>query len=248
MIDEMMTSASMKSNGLGYDGMMQPEITNSSAKIKHYVKNILQELPELSATADASDRVTQHFLNRLLVATDYASGCAVLAESNVGSAMFTITRALFESFISIYWAAQTKENGEIIVEASTREVIRIMKLNLEKGHARILHKETPEDHTRTLLRDPKMASPGRLPRYDHMADGAGIRKIYDQLYGMLSLLSHGSGADILANRDQAELIRSNLHSATASLRCIHLIVAARIKEDRVVRHSEIVAIMNVSLS
>ena len=162
--------------------------------------------------------------------------------------MFAITRALFESFVSIYWAAQTRENGEIIVEASTREVIRIVKLNLGKGHARILHKETAEDRTKNLLRDPKMASPGRLPRYDHMADGAGIRKIYDQLYGMLSLLSHASGADFLAERNQEEPIYVNLHSATACLRCIHLIVSARINENRTVNQSEIEAIMKVALT
>jgi hypothetical protein len=93
-----------------------------------------------------------------------------------------------------------------------------------------------------------MASPGRLPRYEHMADGVGVRKIYDQLYGIMSLLSHASGADILAKRDQAELISSNLHTATACLRCIHLIVSVKIKENRVVNHSEIEAIMKVALA
>ncbi len=228
--------------------MSQSGIADLSANLKRHVHNILQELPALSGEVDPSDDVTKHLMNRLLVATDYASGCAVLAQSNIGPPMVPITRALFESFISTYWATQTKENGDLIVNSMEKEIIRIMKLNLEKGHARILHKETGEDHTRNLLRDPKLASPGRLPRYDHMADGAGVRKIYDQLYGIMSLLSHASGADILTKRDHTELIRSNLHSATACLRCIHLILSARIKENRIANHREIEAIVKIALT
>jgi hypothetical protein len=220
----------------------------ASGQIRGLVEKILAEFPVLASKVEREDDVTRHLLNRLLVATDYASGCAALAENNLGPPLVPISRAMFESFVSTYWASQSEANGRVIVEAARREITRIIKLNLVNGRAKILHKETGEDKTKLLLRDPKMKDAQRLPQYAHMADGAGIRKIYDQLYGMLSLLSHASGADLLANRDHGEMINSTLHAVSADLRCIHLIISARINEKRVVRLAEVEAIMNVALA
>ena len=219
-----------------------------SPKIKMLVTDILNDLPLLASHVETSDDITHHLLNRLLVATDYASGCAALADANMGPPIVPISRALFESFVSTYWASQSEDNGKVIVDAARREIMRIMKLNLVNKRAKMLHKQTRENYTAKFLHDPKMKEAQRLPQYAHMADGAGIRKIYDQLYGMLSLLSHASGADLLAKRDHDQLINSNLHAVSADLRCIYLIISARIKEKRLVMLDEIEAIMNVALA
>jgi hypothetical protein len=57
---------------------------------------------------DAADEVTRHLYNRLLVATDYASGCAVLGEAGLGSPLLTTARALFENFIATYWGSHIR--------------------------------------------------------------------------------------------------------------------------------------------
>jgi hypothetical protein len=166
----------------------------------------------------------------------------------LGSPLMTVVRALFENFVGTYWASQAEENGRVLLGSAKRELMRVVKLNLTKGHAGILHRDTGQDHTREFLRDPRLAAAGRLPQFAHMAEGAGIRKIYDQLYGVLSLLGRASGADILANRDQGEMIRSNLHAAITFLRCAHLILSARIKENRVLSRTEIEAVTKVALA
>jgi hypothetical protein len=81
-----------------------------------------------------------------------------------------------------------------------------------------------------------------------MSEEVGMKKIYDQFYGLLSLLTHAFGADVLANRDQHEMIGSNLHAAFACLRCIHLILSARITENRIVTRSEIETVMKIALA
>jgi hypothetical protein len=81
-----------------------------------------------------------------------------------------------------------------------------------------------------------------------MSEEVGIKKIYDQFYGLLSLLTHAFGADVLANRDQNEMIGGNLHAAFACLRCIHLILSARITENRIVTRSEIETVMKIALA
>jgi hypothetical protein len=224
------------------------EISATCERLDAVVQDVLRNFSKLHDQIGKDDEVKGHLLNRLLVATDYASGCVVLARFGLGGPLVTLCRTLFEGFIGIYWASLTDENGRRALGAAKRETLRVMKLNLTKGHAQIVHKETRADHTNELLRHPYMNNADRLPRFDHMADAAGIRKIYDQCYGVLSLLSHASGADILARRDQEEMIRSMLHSAIAELRCIHLIVAERVKGNRVVSCDALEEIMKVALT
>jgi hypothetical protein len=123
-------------------------------------------------------------------------------------------------------------------------MLRVTLHNLRQGRAQIIHKQTGAYHTNEISRDPIMTDAERLPCFDHMADAAGIGRIYHQL----SLFSHASGADILADRNQKELILTTLHAAVVNLRCIHLIVRDRIRQHRVVAREELEAIMKVALA
>jgi hypothetical protein len=218
-----------------------------SRRLSTLVQEILGELPELESKVDEADKVTKHLFKRLLVATDYASGCVNLGDAGLGSPLVVIVRCLFESFIGTYWGSQSDKNGHALLASAERELMRVMKLNLSKGHARIVEKDTGQNRTGSFLRDPRLAEAERLTRFDRMAEEAGIRKIYDQLYGLLSLLSHSSAADILAKRDQMEMIQTHLPAATAFLQCIRLIVSARVRDKRIAKLEEIESILKISL-
>jgi Family of unknown function (DUF5677) len=224
------------------------ELSATCEHLETLVQEVLRDFPDLRDQIGGNDEVNRHLIDRLLIATDYTSGCLVLARAGLGSPLVPICRALFEGFVSIYWASQTDENGRRVLEAAKWETLRVMRLNLTAGHAKIVSKETRTDQTDKVLRDPLIKNAERPPRFDHMADAAGIKNIYDQLYGMLSLLSHASGTHILVNRDQKEIIHCMLHSAIATLRCIHLIVAERIKRNRFVSRNELEEIMKVALT
>jgi hypothetical protein len=165
-------------------------IYKTCERLDAVVQEALRDVSNLRDEIDAGDEVGRHLVNRLLVATDYASGCTILARTGLGAPLATLSRTLFEGFIGVYWATLTDDNGRRALEATKREMLRVMRHNLRQGRAQIIHKQTGADHTNEILRDPIMTEAERLPRFDHMADAAGIRRIYDQLYGMLSLFSH----------------------------------------------------------
>jgi hypothetical protein len=235
---------------LATGAVMLPQDSNQvgAAGLRELVQEIRRDLPSLHGKVDGADEVTQHLLNRLLVATDYALGCAVLGEAGLGPPLLANVRGLFENFIGTYWAAQADENGRVLLESFKWELTRVIKLNLREGHARIVHRATGQDRTNTFMHDARLAHAKRLPRVDRMSEEVGMKKIYDQFYGLLSLLTHAFGADVLANRDQHEMIGSNLHAAFACLRCIHLILSARITENRIVTRSEIETVMKIALA
>jgi hypothetical protein len=206
------------------------------------------DLPLLRAQADPMDPVTTHLLDRLLIATDYAKGCASLGEAGLGPPIVPVARTLTENFISGCWAALSRENGGVAIEAGRREMTRVMLLNLRAGHATIRHRSTGEDRTREFMNDPAVAADAqRLPRFDRMAEAAGLKKLYDTIYGMQSLLSHASATDLLARRQQDQLIHAQLSTASAILQCTHLILTNRIREKRITTKTEFEAILKVSL-
>jgi hypothetical protein len=129
-----------------------------------------------------------------------------------------------------------------------REMMRLMRLNLKRGHAVIRHKETGAIHTEEILDDPKMSEAGRPPSFRTMADQAGRGRLYDTSYGSMSMLAHGTATELLANPDQRDLISAPLHSTSAFLRCIFLIASNRIRENRTTSIAELESILKIALA
>ena len=137
--------------------MKAPTLSHSpqqadSARLREVVRDVCRDLPDLHGKIDGADEVTRHLLNRLLVATDYASGCAVLSEAGLGPPLLLNVRALFENFIGTYWASRDDQNARILIESFKQELTRVVKLNLTKGHARIVHRVTNQDRTILAVR------------------------------------------------------------------------------------------------
>jgi hypothetical protein len=188
---------------------------------------IADDLPALKSQADPSDLLGSHIIDRVLVATQNAMVCVVLAEQNLAAPLASAERSIFESLLALYWSSQTEENATILLSVMRREMMRLMRLNLNRGHAVIRHKDTGAIHTREILDHPKMSEAGRPPSFRTMADQAGLGKLYDISYGFMSMLAHGTATELLAQPDQRDLISFELHSVLAFLRCIHLVVVNR---------------------
>ncbi|MBI0436088.1 hypothetical protein D9598_19960 [Roseomonas sp. KE0001] len=91
-----------------------------------------------------------------------------------------------------------------------------------------------------------MADAERLPRFDHMAKAAGLKKIYDSLYGPMSMFAHGAGTQLLTG-GQDGFICSQLQAASAVVRCEHLVLANRIRHSRTTTEAEVASIFQVLL-
>lgn len=224
------------------------DIANICAKLRKQITGIVDDLPSLRDQADANDQLARHLIDRLLVATDNATGCVVLAEHGLGAPLASAARSILESLFATYWSSQSDEAAASLLSAMRNEALRLMRLNLIKGHAKIRYKKTGADHTEEILSDSRMAAAGRPPQFRMMAEQSGLANVYDELYGFKSMFAHGTATELLANRNQQRLILANLHSVGVLLNCIHLIVANRIREHRLTSIAELEAILRISLA
>lgn len=227
--------------------MSKLDVDGACASVRERVRGLLDDLPNLRRQVGPADEVGRHLLDRVLVASDFATGCALLGQERLAGPTASVTRSLVESLIGTYWASLDDANGRKIMDAGRREAMRIMRLNLVAGHARVRHRKAGRNHTGQVLRDARMSEAARLPRFDHMAKEAGIGKVYDVTYGMLSLLSHAGATEVLAARGQDDAVHGHLHAAAAIVRCLHLIVSNRVRSGRVTPKDEIASVLKVSL-
>jgi hypothetical protein len=224
------------------------EIADICASLRDRIRVIVDDLPVLKSQADSSDSLALHIIDRVLVATDNATGCAVLAEQNLAAPLASAERSIFESLLAVYWSSQKEEYATILLSVMRREMMRLMRLNLKRGHAVIRHKDTGAIHTEEILDDQKMSDAGRPPSFRTMAEQAGLGKLYDTSYGFMSMLAHGTATEMLANPDQRDLISAQLHSVSAFLRCIYLIAVNRIRKKRATSIAELESILKIALA
>ena len=213
------------------------------------IKEIADDLPSLKGQADPDDQLALHVIDRVLVAIDNARGCVVLAEQNLGAPLVSAERSIFESLLAVYWASQTEENAAVLLGTMRREMLRLMRLNLQRGHAVIRHKSSGTVHTQEILNHPMMSDAARPPPFRTMAEQAGLGKLYDMTYGFMSMFAHGTATELLANRDPHDgLIPAHLHGVLAFLQCIYLIAINRIRENRTTSIPELESILKVPLA
>lgn len=224
------------------------DITDICNRLRNRAKGIADDLPSLKGQADPGDPLAAHMIDRVLVATDNAIGCVVLAEQNLAAPLVSAERSVFESLLAVYWASQTEENATVLLGAMRREMLRLMRLNFERGHATIRHRSTGTVHTEEILNHPMMSEAGRPPSIRTMAEQAGLGKLYDTTYGFMSMFAHGTATELLANRDQQDLMSAHLHGVHGFLRCIYLIAVNRIRENRTTSIPELESILKVSLA
>ena len=145
-----------------------PDVDGACELVRERVQNLLADLPILRQQASPTDEVGQHLLDRVLAASDFAAGSALLGKARLAGPTASVTRSLVESFFGTYWASLTDANGRRIMDAGRRELMRVMRLNLVAGHARVEHRETGKNHTGEVPRNHRMSEAERLPRFDHM--------------------------------------------------------------------------------
>lgn len=222
------------------------DLATAVALARGAARRLLDDQRELRAVAGA-DEVGSFLLDRTAVAAEHAIGCAMLAEARLAAPGAVVTRAVLEAFFGTYWVSVDEANGRRLMQATRREMLRLMRLNLQGGNGAIRHRETRKDHTQEILRSPAMAEAERLPRFDHMARDVGLQKVYDALYGIMSMFAHGAGTELLTEERRDSLIHAQLHAASAVVRCDHLIVVNRFRHARTTTQDEIAGILQVPL-
>ncbi len=208
------------------------------------------DISGLRSEIDDTDEGAQFFLHRLMFACESATGCVLLAKTNLSVPLGTVARSLFEAVISTCWASLSDENAKYAADSEMPEMLRIMRLNLTKGRAEIVHDETGAIETNAVLNHPFMKEARRPKQLATMADEAGLRSVYDQLYGMLSMQAHGSAVKMIAKTQMEgnRPVYEYMSLVRGCVKCVHLIAVNRIRGKKQTPKSELESILGVKLS
>jgi hypothetical protein len=208
------------------------------------------DISKLRAEIDDNDATAPFFLKRLMSACENATGCVILARANLSVPLGVVVRSLFESMISTFWASLSDENTRRAIDSEVAELMRIMRNNLRDGRAQIVHKETGKIETATILDHPELKNAKSPKKLSDMATEAGLRSIYDQLYGFLSMLAHGTSTEIIANSQLKEKppVYEHMSLVRGCLKSIHLIAVNRIREGKLTPLVELENLLKVKLS
>lgn len=215
--------------------------------MRELVAHIRQEIGNLEKSKPIGSAATLA-IDRLRVAIENSDACWRLAEADLFIPLFTVTRSLFESVIATFWGCTSEENATVLLETPKRELIRLVKNNLEAGRAIVCHHTTGDDKTVEILQSDMFKCAKRPPRFSKMAEQAGIKNIYDALYGIFSAYTHGNEPSLpeLEMRNNGQC--AALEAANAYTQALLAFAQAQVYEKRSTTKPELEHILDVRLA
>jgi hypothetical protein len=173
--------------------MTAPRYTRLSED--EYLLRLRQEIDALKATSEASryvdaekeqTKVVAHFLDRAI-----QFGEATYRIRNLPIVLRVLLRVFCDDLIRLFWVAQSENNASEYVKIPVSELAKMGRVNLEKGHARLINKKTGEDETAKLL--PELARwSSKAKSVEQLAKECALEKVYDIPFRFSSLAVHGN--------------------------------------------------------
>lgn len=143
------------------------------------------EVPGEPAEADA---LVREMLSR---AGDLVRGAAALGQQRNVASLGVLLRAILENLILLLWVQVDQQNAKALSESAHAELVRAARINLEKGRARVLDRETGEDATAEFLQSDKFKNLPKRQSIEARAKEAGVEDLYTVFYRFMSLDTHG---------------------------------------------------------
>ena len=91
----------------------------------------------------------------------------------------------------ILWIILEERNAVELKNAGIAELTRTARINLESGKAKIINRNTGADATAQFLSDDRLKSIPKRKSVEERAKEAGVLDLYNILYRILSLETHG---------------------------------------------------------
>jgi hypothetical protein len=174
-------------------------------------------------------------------AVELSEGCVTCAKANLLAPLYVLSRGLLESLIWVCWITKSNENAQVFIEATKSELKRIVRNNLETGHAKVVYKVTKENKTQELLHSDWVKDIRPRLRIEEAAEKVGLEKLYSQMYRPLSIFAHGIMLE--TNADVKKDTVGILALANVLLECINLVVKNWIVDRKQTPVKDIYAIL-----
>jgi hypothetical protein len=222
-------------------------------KLQQQITVVRNDLPALDAEVASGHDFARHLVARLRVAADNAAGCAILAEAGLAAPLATVTRSILDGLFVTYWALLSDENARTVVVSFRNDGARLLRNLLKKQRGMVVSKTTGENLTDEFLESPLFDDAKRPLVVFKLAEEAGLQKLYEIFYTILSMYAHGTATEILAGvaagaeMRQQQMIPMLVEAARSLLKSIHLIVVNKVRFGRPTARDELESILKIPL-
>jgi hypothetical protein len=144
------------------------------------------EYPRYAHPEKQRAEIIAHFLRRAI-----QLGEAAYRVRNLSVALEIFVRVLCDDLIRLFWVSQSESNAAEYAKVPLSEMVKLARVNLEKGHARVINKKTGEDTTKKVLAKASSFISKAKP-IEQLAKQCGLEKVYDMPFRISSLVLHAN--------------------------------------------------------
>jgi len=155
--------------------------------------------PRYAYANEQQARIVAYFLRRAVQFGEAASRVSDLPE-----ALDVFLRIFCDDSIRLFWVAKSRDNAEEYAKIPLSEMVKMARLNMQKGHLRVVNTVTGEDATAEVLAEaPRFIAQSR--KLDLIAQECGLGMVYDIPFKGTSPALHGNTFD-MPEIEGAELV------------------------------------------
>jgi hypothetical protein len=168
----------------------------TQAKVEDYAKGLSDHAERLAFTATldgagkscARDDQVRKILAR---AAELVRGASALGRDRNAVALGVLARTIVESLILLLWVEISEENALHQSKAGLAELTRVARVNMEQGTLKVWNRKTGQDATAEFLKSDRFKGLTKSKKVVDMAKEAGVEHLYDVLYRVQSMATHG---------------------------------------------------------
>ena len=197
------------------------------------------ELPGYKYATEDQPKLIAYFLNRAV-----QFGEAAFRTRDLPDPLDVSMRVLCEDLIRLSWITQSESNAAEYAKLTTSALVKLARINIEKGHARIVHTPTGKNASAASL--PKFASfEVKGKTIEEMANECGLEKVYNIVFRIGSLPMHANTFSLNdPDSDLAKDACDSLPAINAFLRAMAQI--ADNFPDRITQPDEVLRILGMA--
>lgn len=127
--------------------------------------------------------------------SELVRGAGALGRDNNPVALGVVFRTVIESLILLLWVVQSEENATHQAGAGLAEFARIAKINIQEKNLKVMTREGGVESGAEFLQSEVFQGLKRSKNIVDMAKEAGVQFLYDVLYRIQSMSTHGHEID-----------------------------------------------------
>lgn len=158
-------------------------------------------------------------------------GAASLGRERNAVALGVVFRTVIESLIVLLWVEVSDENAAHQAGAGLAEFARVAKINIQEKNLKVRKIDTGEESSDELLKSPVFQGLKKSKSIVEMAKEADVSFLYNVLYRIMSMSTHGHNVD--EDIDDNEKIWIELQAVAAISQAVgHVAVRWLVNRER----------------